>query len=72
MTATFESAICVCGDTLSVVWTGAAWQAPSDGSQHASKWAALAVELRAYLAAGGDDVSYVDADHVRANYELVG
>lgn len=67
-----HATITICGDTLSVVWTGAVWQARSDGSQHPNKWAALAVEVRAYLAASGEETSHIDADYVRANYELVG
>lgn len=71
MTRTYDATISVCGDELGVTWTGSVWQAPSTGSQHAREWDALAVELAAYLSACGEDVSEIDGQYVRDNYEIV-
>lgn len=69
-TTTHEASIEVCGDRLSVTWTGSVWQAPSNGTQHARVWDALAVELRAYLSACGEDISEIDGQYVRDNYTI--
>lgn len=64
------ASITVCGDTLTVEYTGSVWQAPSNGTQHARHWDALAVELRAYLMSCGEDADHVDGQHVRDHYEI--
>lgn len=70
-TKNYDATIDVCGDTLGVTWTGDVWQASCNGSQHAREWDALAEELRDYMLACGDDVSEVDGQFVRDNYEIV-
>lgn len=69
-TTKHTASIDVCGDILSVEWTGSVWTAPSNGTQHAREWDALAVELREYLSAGGEDADGIDGQHVRGQYEI--
>ena len=49
------------GDTLSVRWNGSVWQAPSNGTQHFSRRAAMREEIEAYLSASGENVEDIDA-----------
>lgn len=71
MTKTYDAQIDVCGDILGVIWTGSVWQCPTTGSQHAREWDALAVELRHYMAACGEDTSEIDGQYVRDHYDIV-
>lgn len=47
----------VYGDELKVTWTGSVWQAPVNGTQHASVKDAMREELESYLSACGEDVA---------------
>ena len=60
----------VCGDILSVTWTGSVWRSPSTGSQHTREWDALAVEMRRHLGACGEETSHIDGEWVREHCDI--
>lgn len=51
----------VCGDVLTVEWTGSVWVSPHNGQQHSRAEQAMRSELEAYFAACGDDI---DSDEI--------
>jgi hypothetical protein len=57
MTTTKDTAtLSVCGDVLSVTWTGSVWQAPCCGAQFALVKDAMRCEVEAYYSACGEDL----------------